>query len=418
MSYLLDFIKKYGDEWEDHMKLQYPDILIGKTERDPDLRIFNYGIGANFKDPMIQESRGIIIDTSVPKVVCFPFRKFGKYTENYIDQIDWSTAVVQEKIDGSIIKLWWNEKTDSWVFSTNATIYAEDSSNLRSDIYPTIMDVIKSAINYPELEVAIENHYLDKELTYIFELVSPELQVVIRYETPYLYHIGTRKNSTGEELNADIEVGFGKIAKPQVFPEIHSLDYAIHSADEINEASDNKIHECLLEGFVIVDKDFHRIKVKSTVYSMLHNLINNSNPSKLQLIKLIIENKLDVTDMCIAYPEHAPLISHYFNEYVMLKYQTEKVLKICRVLVHKFGFTKKEISSCISDFPFAAFVFKGLDNEKSFDEILSCFNSKEKAIYIRIKAYTNGEEFSNLIINFKRLLLNLYGTGGIKNDKI
>lgn len=151
---------------------------------------------------------------------------------------------------------------------------------------------------------------------------------------------------------------------------------------------------------------------------MLHNLINNGTLSKLKLIKLIIENKLDITDMCLAYPKYAPLISHYFNEYVTLKYQTEKVLKICRVLVHKFGFTKKEISSYISDFPFATFVFKGLDNNKSFDEILEGFNSKEKAIYNRIEAYNNGEEFSNLIVNFKRLLLNLYGTGGLKNDEI
>ena len=417
MSYLIDFIKKYGNEWEERMKLQYPDILIGKTERDPYLRIFNYGIGANFKNPLVQESRGIIIDTSIPKVVCFPFRKFGKYTENYIDQIDWSTAVVQEKIDGSIIKLWWNEKTNSWVFSTNTGIYAEDTPNLRSDIYPTVMDVIKNAKNYPELEVAIENKYLDKDLTYIFELVSPEFEVVIHYDNSYLYHTGTRRNDTGEELNVDIEVGFGKIAKPQVFPEIRSLDYAIFSADEINESHDNKIHECLLEGFVIVDKDFHRIKVKSTVYSMLHNLINNGNPSKLKLIKLIIENKLDVTDMCIAYPKYAPIISHYFNEYITLKYQTEKALNICRVLFQKYNISRKEISSYISAFPFASFVFKGLDNEKTFDEILGDLNSKEKVIFNRINAYDNGADFSKAMIGLNQLLFELHRKG-IKNDEI
>ena len=417
MSYLINIIRSHPNTWEEYMSAGYPKIIIGKTERDPNLRIFNYGIGADFNDPVIQESRGIIIDTSIPKVVCFPFRKFGEYAENYVDTIDWSTAVAQEKIDGSIIKLWYNEKTKEWVFSTNRCIYAEDTPNYRSDIYLTVMDVIKSATNYPEIETAIKCKCLDKELTYIFELVSPEFEVVIHYDVPYLYHIGTRRNCDGTEINADIEVGFTKIGKPQVFPEIRSLDYAIFSADEINESSDNKIHECLLEGFVIVDKDFHRIKVKSTVYTMMHNLINNGDLSEEKLIKLIIENKIAVADFCINYPKYAPIVSHYFNEYVKLRYYTEKALTLCRKLYRKYNISKKELVSIISDCPIAAFVFNGLDNEKTFDEILETFHSKENAILHRIKPYQNDESYSVMITNLKNLYIEQF-TKGTENDKV
>lgn len=71
--------------------------------------IFNYGIECDFSNPIVQEARGIIIDLENLDVVCWPFRKFGNYNESYADNIDWPTARVQEKIDGSIVKLWWNK---------------------------------------------------------------------------------------------------------------------------------------------------------------------------------------------------------------------------------------------------------------------------------------------------------------------
>lgn len=89
--------------------------------------IFNYGIGCDFSDPIVQEARGIIIDLENLDVVCWPFRKFGNYNESYADNIDWSTARVQEKIDGSIVKLWWNKVDGKWQFSTNSIINAKDA---------------------------------------------------------------------------------------------------------------------------------------------------------------------------------------------------------------------------------------------------------------------------------------------------
>lgn len=80
---------------------------IGIKEESP-YAIFNYAIGCDFSNPIVQEARGIIIDLENLDVVCWPFRKFGNYNESYADKIDWSTARVQEKIDGSIIKLWWD----------------------------------------------------------------------------------------------------------------------------------------------------------------------------------------------------------------------------------------------------------------------------------------------------------------------
>ena len=82
MSLICDIIKDHKRDWKEYIEDKYPDIGFKCSERDPSLFIFKYGIGANFKDPVVCEARGIIIDVSVPKVVCFPFTKFGDFYES------------------------------------------------------------------------------------------------------------------------------------------------------------------------------------------------------------------------------------------------------------------------------------------------------------------------------------------------
>ena len=110
---LLSFIKN-NSNWAELLKQKFIRIKY-----KGDLAIFNYDLnlaiemGGNidFTDPLVKECRGIIIDLKNMKVVCFPFNKFGNYTEYYADNIDWNTARVQEKIDGSIVKLYYYKFT-------------------------------------------------------------------------------------------------------------------------------------------------------------------------------------------------------------------------------------------------------------------------------------------------------------------
>ena len=80
------------------------------------------GCGKTTALQAIRELGGIIIDCERCEVVCWPFRKFGNHNEGYADTIDWSTARVQEKVDGSIVKLWYDEANGKWQFSTNGCI--------------------------------------------------------------------------------------------------------------------------------------------------------------------------------------------------------------------------------------------------------------------------------------------------------
>ena len=130
-------------------------------------------------------------------------------------------------MDGSIVKLWYDRKKPGWQFSTNATLRAEDAPVGEFSLI-SFYDLICKADNFSDIPFAT----LDQDATYIFELVSPSNRVVVPYETTMLYHIGTRSNITGQEL--DIDIG---IRKPKMYP-IHSLGECVETAVRLNQGNE------------------------------------------------------------------------------------------------------------------------------------------------------------------------------------
>ena len=203
-SIICNFINDYPNAWE--QKMEAMQIRIKKDSVTP-YAIFNYMIAADFFNPVVQEARGIIIDLEKLEVVCFPFRKFGNHTEPYADEIDWTTARVQDKVDGSIIKYWYSQRLEKWIWSTNSCIYAAEAN---SECGRSFQRLIESTPEYDK----ITHLELDKNYTYIFELVGPDNQVVIKYPEPRLWHIGTRNNITGAERNISIGIQNPKELSP------------------------------------------------------------------------------------------------------------------------------------------------------------------------------------------------------------
>ena len=100
-SRILFFIRNHPDSWERELSNRFI-----RMSRSGNLVCFKYGIEADFSDPLVREARGIIIDINEQIVVCRPFDKFFNFQEQYATDIDWNTARVLEKIDGSLIKLY------------------------------------------------------------------------------------------------------------------------------------------------------------------------------------------------------------------------------------------------------------------------------------------------------------------------
>lgn len=356
-SKLLNFIYCNASNWREVMKVKGINI-----SEDGYLMLLKYGIDCDFSDPLVQEARGIIFDMSTFEVVCWPFNKFGNYGESYADNIDWSSARVQEKIDGSIVKLYWYN--NAWRWATNGVINAAKAEvqNYNKSYY----DLIRSARNYKE----IFYNDLNKDYTYIFELVSPYNRVVIEYNFTELYHIGTRNNRTGEELNIDLG-----IQKPKEYP-LTSLADCLSAAQVL--CDDGETHE----GFVVVDKDWHRIKIKTPEYLAQHHTWNNGSYliNKNVAVQMALAHQYD--DVYSAHHAYMSQIRWYQHQIELLGWEVDRFLIMVRAIYEEYSFERKAVANAIKHHRLSYFGFKGLDNNKTSNELFAEMTAEKLAKFL------------------------------------
>jgi hypothetical protein len=281
---LTNFIRNNAN-WEQKLQEKPYSLAI---KRKGNFIMFNYNqIESDFYNPLVRECRGIILDEETLEIVCMGFSKFFNHGEVHADQINWNTARVQEKIDGSIIKLY--NYNNEWNVSTNGTIDARDAGLEDISKYNSYYDLFMQAVDNAEFNFDT----LDNNYTYIFELVSPFNRVVVPHREIKIVHTGTRNNKTLQEVNLNIGID-----KPK--------EYGFKSIEEcIRIASDLPFIE---EGYVVVDNNWNRVKIKSPAYVAVHHLKNNGVVTKKRVLELILKNEQE--EFLGYYPEYTEI----FNE--------------------------------------------------------------------------------------------------------
>jgi hypothetical protein len=306
-SLLAEFVSKHED-WET-LIMECPYSLVAHKDRN--LAIFRYRQGfTDMSQDICKEARGIIIDLSKNQPVCWPFNKFFNLGEAYADEIDWSTARVLEKLDGSLIKIWWSERGNAWAISTNNCINAFEThlfEPLSGDGHLTYGSLVKGIIDSYDFNLF---ERLKKGFTYMFELVSRRTAIVVDYGEDKLYHIGTRNNETGEEVEADIGV-----PKPASFH--------FGSLQEVVEAASAQGPE--MEGYVVVDAFYKRVKIKTSWYLDMFAKKRNYGPNQEALLRMVLDESLD--DFMRVFPRYAEICADIQVRYGNLVKQVEEAVK-------------------------------------------------------------------------------------------
>lgn len=352
-SVICSFIREH-DNWREFL----PALNISVKE-EPPLAIFNYGIEADFTNPIVREARGIIIRLDTLDVVCWPFTKFCNAQEEAakidLENFDWNRCQCQEKIDGSIVKLFWNPVEEHWQWATNSCIDASQAA-VHSCLDSSFFSVIRKCDNYR----AIRFDELDRDTTYIFELVSPQTQIVVTYPAEHLYHIGTRNNKTGQESSQDIG-----IEKPKEYG-LHSLNDCMQAVQELNAGTDKVLHE----GFVVVDRNWHRIKVKSPEYFAMHRMSANYNFSRDEIIKMIRHGETDIRKLAEDFPNYAVYFKYYDYKITELEWAISRYIACVRSLYEEYGHDRKAVAKMISKDKYADFGFRAIGNRQTAKELL------------------------------------------------
>lgn len=331
---VIEYIKN-NQNWREILSDSPYSITI---KDDGDFTLLKYSqIDSDFNIEIVRECRGLIIDKNL-NPVCIPFYKFGNYGEPYADNIDWSTAKVEDKIDGSLIKVWnYNGK---WIVSTNGTIFANkahigsdsDSEMTVNKTYSNFGDLFESAAAKAGLDISS----LNPQYTYMFELVSPYNRVVVPYESIDLYHIGIRDNISLKELEADIG-----IKKPKTY-QCNNLNDLIEMA--------SKLRYCE-EGYVVKDADYKRIKVKSPAYVAISHFISGMNEERL--FELLRTN--EVGEFLTYFPEYKPHIESLKYKIDNLADYLDSVIQEKIIPIHYE--TRKDFADMATKTKYPAFFF-------------------------------------------------------------
>lgn len=323
---IVDFLKNKKFPYE-----ELSELKLTVKEKD-DLFMVNYAIDADFSNEIVRECRGIILNKDL-QPVCVPFFKFGNYCESYADEIDWSTAKVQEKVDGSLIKLYYYN--DQWNVATNSMIDAEDAP-LHNDVATKEIKNYKNLFFIAAQNSGLSLDMLDNNHTYMFELISPLNRVVVPYKETEIVFLGARNMITLEEEELDIGV-----KKPKQYS-LQSLEDCLNVAREL---------PFIEEGYVVVDKYWHRVKIKSPAYLRAHAISNNKCVTPRRLITLLRAGDKD--EFISYFPEYKKYFDELENNIQALVDEMEKELSFAKTIQGD----RKEFALNVKDLQFSDYLF-------------------------------------------------------------
>ena len=340
----LEFIKT-NKNWEELLTSK-PYFLKIKTKDTRVCLMYNQ-IKSDMSNEIVQECRGLIIDTNDMRIVCYPFNKFFNYTDTLAATIDWKSAVMQKKIDGSIMKLYFYD--NRWVIASNGTIEADTAPVLYpSENITTLLQMFMASENYKDIDFTT----LNKNYTYMFELTGKQNRVVVPHTTISLTHIGTRDNTTYKEILVDIN-----IKKPSVYN--LSFKSAKSSIEQLSFRE---------EGYVAVDKYFNRVKIKSLAYLAAHHLKDNV-ASEDKILALLISG--EDREFLQYYPEYTSDFETINKKYIAHLSKLDELVNIVVDLKAK-KLTRKEEALFITKYnkDCHKYMFALLDNKSKTLDML------------------------------------------------
>jgi len=236
--------------------------------------IYNYGqaVLVPRDDPIIKLCRGMVIDKN-GHLASMPFTRFFNYHEPECESVDISTATIQEKLDGSLISVWYTGT--EWEITTRGSFYPNENAH-----------------NFKETFIRLFNNFdkLQPGVTYLFEMMSRENRIVTKYDDEFVVligarHIGTMKEYCQGQLD-EMASNIG-VRRPKIFE--------ASDVDECRRLFDNMKDE--EEGLVVVDKNFNRFKLKQESYLKMAKIISMKNQDVLDYILGRTELDADFTDM-------------------------------------------------------------------------------------------------------------------------
>lgn len=371
MNYLTH-IGKFISENEDWKEILSNEPYNLKISFDGEYVLMKYDMRtADFSSPIVREARGIIFKVGEWEYpVCHPFNKFFNYGETFSDDVDWNSAVVSEKIDGSLMKLWFDDK---WHLSTNGSIDAYKTTF--NDRDNTFGELFETALLYNGITLTELTRDLNTNYTYMFELVSPINRIVIPYETTDIYYLGRREKYTDKEypfFSEDPNIVFGKNIKT---PKVYRMNTL---SQVLSVSADLPWDE---EGYVVCDKLCNRVKIKSPKYVLAHYNLTSRAVSFKNFVQIVLQGEVEEFKQ-YAVPDTLATLNRAIEVLNRFRLECENAKK---VVIELRSEDRSYIASVINTYPanIKPFMFLNIEKDFSFDEWTSAWEISKWMKFLR-----------------------------------
>lgn len=347
------------DDWRDLLKrAPYNLKHVTRAPFDKNWYILMYNLfESDLSNDIVRQCRGTIVDADTKRVICAPYTKFFNYGEKYAHDIDWNTAIVTEKMDGNLIKLFKHD--DNMYIVTNGgwdvNSLASSSANVNYDT------LIRKLIDVDDICNKVENGD-----TLMFELCTMYNTIICEYDDCKMWFHGFRDAHGVEHDVRDVNERLQlNLLTPRVFDLNNIID-----VNEMLETWNGHIHE----GVVIRDAQFNRIKIKCDDYLALKFSKHVTSPRRLFHIWKTDE-----------YDDAPAGLRETFDEF------ESNIDKICDVLktwyddvyVPRKHFDKNEYIKIIRTYDKRMFSYLASFYGRTFDEYVT--NFKKYMMYSRYK---------------------------------
>lgn len=231
--------------------------------------------------PEMQDCRGLILDRNDFSVMSMAFRKFFNSEEGNAHKIDWSTAYILEKLDGSMMQVYWDKYQAKWFAATSGT--GEGEGEVNNKMGTTFNELFWKTVTE---KYNFNPSQLNKDFCFVFELTTPYNIVVKPHGESSVALLTARNVKTLEEVSREELLNIGSVLN---VPVVKSYDLNQGNIGALLRTFENMVwHD---EGYVVCDAKFNRVKVKNPAYVAVHHLKGKS--AEHNILTIVKSNEIE-----------------------------------------------------------------------------------------------------------------------------
>jgi len=347
------------------------------SEYNIKVKTYEQFIGLNYDQtkspknhPITIECRSLKLVKNTWEIASRSFDRFFNYGEISDDtvNVDLDKGYLMEKVDGSIVPIWYNKFDKKWEISSRSSIFGESLLNDTGKTFrESVLDTLKlSEISFQQLFSEIAN----VDFTYIFEYIGPDNVIVTPYMVSELVLLGVRNNTLQNDYYSlskmqEFVPKLGKGARMVQLYKLNTMDAVFDSLKQFQN---------LEEGYVYWNTDNnYRMKIKSEQYLNVFHLKGAIIDEK-RIMDLVVSGEYE--EVIAYFPQHKDRILNMKSRIIRL---TDLMTNTYNQIAHIES--QKEYADIASSYPYKHLLFVARKNKTS---ILDEFNKLSNELKLKL----------------------------------